>query len=594
MLRIVFPAALLAAAPALRAQDAAYFQQGVDYRIEARLDEDSDVLHGRARLRYTNRSPRALDSLYIHQHLNAFRPNSAWARRELEYGERRFTDLGPAEHAFERFTAVTVDGRAVRPTYPGAPDSTVAALPLPRPLAPGASVEVVMDWDARLSTLPRRQGRAGRHFDFAQWYPRIAVYDRTGWAFQPLLPQGEFYGEFARYDITLDVPADQVIGSTGVAVEGDPGYTEKVAAPGYPPPPSADELGLLTGDAAQGRKRIRFFADSVHHFAWSADPRYIHDFVIRTIVDEATGAHSAPGIHVLYLPGDTAWDEQAAIRRTWDALTWLESMFGPYPWPQLTNVHRLESGGTEFPMLIMNGSASEGLIVHETTHQYLHGILANNEWREGWMDEGFTSFMTNWYREMKGDTAVWRGTMQGLERLERTDSAEVVGQPGAAFSSPRIYSAMTYTKASAVFRMLRELVGQETFREILRTFYQRHRLQHVTGADFQRVAEEVSRRDLDWFFAQWIERTDKLDYGIASATTRQAGGRWRTRVEVVRAGEAWMPVVLRVGDQTRTLDSRERRQTVEIVTDQRPAEAVLDPDWVLIDMNRSNDRAPVR
>jgi aminopeptidase N len=202
--------------------------------------------------------------------------------------------------------------------------------------------------------------------------------------------------------------------------------------------------------------------------------------------------------------------------------------------------------------------------------------------------------MSSWYREMKGDTAVWRGTMQTLERLERTDSAEVVGQPGASFSSPRIYSAMTYTKASAVFRMLRELVGQETFRQILRTFYQRHRLQHVTGADFHRVAEEVSRRDLDWFFGQWIERTDKLDYGIAGATTRQAGGRWRTRVQVVRTGEAWMPVVLRVGGQTRTLDSRDRRQTVEVVTDTRPAEAVLDPDWVLIDMDRSNDRAPVR
>jgi hypothetical protein len=594
MFRTVIPAALLAAAPALAAQDAPYFQQGVDYRIEARLDEQTGVLHGRARLRYTNRSRQTLDSLYIHQHLNAFRPNSAWARRELEYGERRFTNLGPADHAFERFTRVTVDGRPVRAAYPVSPDSTVAVLPLPRPLAPGAAVEVVMDWDARLSTLPRRQGRRGRHYDFAQWYPRIAVFDRTGWAYQPLLPQGEFYGEFGRYDVTLDVAADQVIGSTGVAVEGDPGYQEKVTGAGYPPPPAADALGLLAGQAEQGRKRVRFFADSVHHFAWSADPAYIHDFVVRTIIDEATGAHSAPGIHVLYLPGDTAWDERAAARRTWDALTWLETMFGPYPWPQLTNVHRLESGGTEFPMLIMNGSASEGLIVHETTHQYLHGILANNEWREGWMDEGFTSFMGNWYREMKGDTAVWRGTMQMLAGLERADSAEAIALPGAEFSSPRIYSLMTYTKASAVFRMLREMVGHETFREILRTFYARHRLQHVTGADFQRVAEEVSRRDLDWFFGQWIQRTDKLDYAVASATTRQEGGRWRTRVEVVRTGEAWMPVTLRVGGVTRTLDSRDRRQTVEVVTDARPTEAVLDPDWVLLDYDRSNDRAPVR
>src|SRR4028119_307294 len=112
MLRIVFSAALLAAAPALHAQDAAYFQQGVDYRIEARLDEDTDVLHGRARLRYTNRSPRALDSLYVQQHLNAFRPNSAWARRELEYGERRFTHLGHQEHDLERFTRVAGGGAA--------------------------------------------------------------------------------------------------------------------------------------------------------------------------------------------------------------------------------------------------------------------------------------------------------------------------------------------------------------------------------------------------------------------------------------------------------------------------------------------------
>ena len=118
---------------------------------------------------------------------------------------------------------MTVDGAAVRPVYPGAPDSTVAAHPAARAARARGSVTVVMDWDARLSTLPRRQGRRGRHYDFAQWYPRIAVYDRTGGQDQPLLPQGEFYGEFARYDVTLDVAADQVIGATGVPVEGDPG-----------------------------------------------------------------------------------------------------------------------------------------------------------------------------------------------------------------------------------------------------------------------------------------------------------------------------------------------------------------------------------
>lgn len=596
--------AALAAAPlahaAALAQATPYFQQGVAYRIEARLDEETDVLHGRARLHYTNRSRSTLDTLYLHQHLNAFRPNSAWARRELEYGERRFTDLRPDEHAFERFTAVRVDGRAVTPVYPGAPDSTVVALPLAAPLRPGDSVTVAMDWDARLSTLPRRQGRRGRHFDFAQWYPRIAVFDRTGWAAQPLLPQGEFYGEFASYDVTLDVAADQKIGSTGVAVEGDPGYQPPLV--GRPPQgtvPAA--LGFLQGEAAEGRKRVRFVADSVHHFAWSADPEYIHDFALRTAVFDApgerfgsAGSQTLPGIHVLYLPGDTAWDERAALKRTYDALTWMEGLFGPYPWPQITNVHRLESGGTEFPMLVMNGSAGESLIVHEVAHQWLHGILANNEFREGWMDEGFTSFVTNWYFEAKGDTGIWRNTMLTLERMERTDSVQPIALPGAAFRSPRLYTAMTYTKAGAVFRMLRDLLGEETFRRVLREFHARHRLQHVTGADFQRVAEEVGGRDLDWFFDQWITRTDGLDYGVASASTAPAGGgRWRTRVTVQRTGAAWMPVTVQVGDVTRRLEGRGRRQSFEVVTATRPAEVLVDPRWVLIDPDRSNNRFPL-
>src|SRR5215204_7578332 len=123
--------ALLALAAGLNAPaDTLRFHQGVDYRIEATLEEGTDVLHGRARLRYTNNSPATLDTLWFHEHLNAFRPNSAWARRELQFENRRFQALGEKEHAFERLTRVEAGGRAVRPVYPGAPDSTVVGIPL--------------------------------------------------------------------------------------------------------------------------------------------------------------------------------------------------------------------------------------------------------------------------------------------------------------------------------------------------------------------------------------------------------------------------------------------------------------------------------
>ena len=429
------------------------------------------------------------------------------------------------------------------------------------------------------------------------------MYERGGWAVQPLLPQGEFYGEFGRYDVTLELAADQVVGATGLAMEGDPGYpTPEAKLRGNAP--RADRLGLLPGDAgAAGRKRVRFVADSVHHFGWAADPNFEHEGVTRFALDDAGQRSELPAIHVLAFRGDTAWLGNRAATRTLEAIQWMGSLFGPYPYPQITNLRRLESGGTEFPMVIMNGSASEGLIVHEIAHQWLHGILANNEWREGWLDEGFTSFVTNWYMEEKmrragnaaGADTLWNGAMRGLERLERADSTQPLNLPGAAYRSPRIYSAMTYTKGSAVFRMLRDYLGEDTMRRVLRRYYQEYRFRHVTGRDFFRVAEQVSGRDLDWFREQWIERTDRLDYAVSSATTtRAADGRWSTRVELVRTGDAWMPVTVRAGDAEARATGRGRTQTVTLLSRERPTEAVADPGWVLIDADRSNNRAPVR
>jgi len=140
--------ALLALASLQAPSDTTYFEQDVRYRIEARLEEEMEVLRARARMHYGNRSSRRIDTLYFHLHLNAFRPNSAWARRELESDNRRFQDLGPTEHAYERLQMVSIAGDAAQPIYPGAPDSTVVAVPLSTPLEPGDSTIVDLAWEA--------------------------------------------------------------------------------------------------------------------------------------------------------------------------------------------------------------------------------------------------------------------------------------------------------------------------------------------------------------------------------------------------------------------------------------------------------------
>jgi hypothetical protein len=574
----------------------AYWQQEIHYIIEATLDEGRGVLHGLARITYVNRSPDTLDRLFFHQHLNAFRPNSAWARAERRR-QLNFQELTDPEHGFERLLAARSEGTELPASYPAAPDSTILELVLIEPLAPGGRVTLELEWEARPSTICRRQCRRGRQYDFAQWYPRVAPYDHTGWAHHRLYPQGEFYGEFATYDVLLDVAEDQVLGATGAPVSGDPGWASTddgtiVEQRDWYEVPDRLALGLLQSSETPGRKRVRFYAEDVHHFAWSTSPDYMHE-----------GGEIAPrgdrtrpiSIHVLYRPGDEgSWGDGRAVQSTIRALEFLEGVFGPYPWPQLTNLHRLEGGGTEFPMVIMDGSAGDGIIMHETAHQYAHGIFGNNEWKEAWLDEGFASFLSSWAFE-NGDQSGWRRTRERMARSESGGFTHPISTVSEDFPNFDLYGYMAYTRPSFMYHMLRSLVGgDDAFREILREYYARHALKHVTEADFRAVVADVSGLDLDWFFDQWLHTTGTLDYAIGDVRVEETDDGWTVRVEVLREGDAWMPVTLeaRTGDEvlwTEVLRSRDRRQIVEATLRERPVEVILDPAGVVLDYDPGND-----
>src|SRR5512143_1930786 len=251
---LLFLALLSAGAPDRDSLAPPYWQQQVAYRITAALDEPSGVLTGHARIVYVNRSPDTLSDFYVHQYLNAFRPGSRWSAVDSAEGRVRFQRLADPDYAYERISSASIMGANSRPDYPFAPDSTVAHWRLPRPLAPGDSLVAEIDWQARPSTLPRRQGRRGRRFDFAQWYPKVVVYDAHGWEAHPLYPAGEFYGEFGTFDVTLDLAADQVIGATGVPVCGDPGWEHARALPAEPVDYQRDYYGAGPQDGALPRR----------------------------------------------------------------------------------------------------------------------------------------------------------------------------------------------------------------------------------------------------------------------------------------------------------------------------------------------------
>jgi len=565
-----------------------YWQQQVAYRITASLDEAAGVLTGHERITYVNRSPDTLSEFFVHQYLNAFRPGSRWSAVDASEGRVRFQNRKDPDYAFERITRSSVMGQSAPPDYPFAPDSTIAHWALPGPLPPGDSLTVEIDWQARPSTLPRRQGRQGRRFDFAQWYPKVVVYDRYGWEAHPLYPAGEFYGEFATYDVTLDLAQDQVIGATGVPVCGDPGWEKARAVPESRVDYQRDYYGRVPDDcapASPGRKTVRFRAEQVHHFAFSLNPDYVYE----------QGRYHDVVVHVLYQPGDRAtWGGGIAVSRTETALGWLDSLYGPFAWPQITNVHRIEGGGTEFPMMVMNGSPGLGLILHEVGHNYTMGILANNEWREGYLDEGFTSFQTAWYEATRGLGDDYPELEAGILLDDVDRWSEPVSTVSERFRDFFLYNEMIYNKGELFYDELRYVVGDDTMRQILRTYYARWKLKHVDEDKFRAVCEEVSHQDLKWLFAEWLHATPLIDYELQRVERRRGtDGRWHVVVTVRRKGDGVMP--LEIGDThhiyARTVGQAEVER-VEFTTDSSPGRLTLDPRVLAHDWNMLNNSEP--
>ena len=561
-----------------------YWQQRVGYEIMASLDEPSGVLSGNVRIHYVNQSSDTLRDFYVHQYLNAFRPGSRWAAADSAEQRVRFQHMKDPDYAFERITQASLGV----PDYPYAPDSTIAHWRLPRPLAPGDSMDVEITWKARPSTLPRRQGRRGRRFDFAQWYPKVVVYDKYGWEDHPLYPGGEFYGEFASYDVTLDLAADQVVGATGVPVEGDPGWEK--AAVGAVTRGGIDYQRNYYGrsggqnhcpQVSAGHKCVRFYADSVHHFALSLNPDYRYE----------QGRYKDVVVHVLYQPQDSAtWGKGVAVQNTEIALMWLDSLYGKFAWPQITNVHRIEGGGTEFPMMIMDGSAGLGLIVHELGHNYTMGILANNEWREGYLDEGFTSFQTDWFFETHTKQTQYADVEQYILLSDLDRWSQPVSMVSERYRDFDTYNDMIYEKGALFYEQLRYVVGDAAMREILHTYYARWRLKHVDEQAFRDVAEEVSHMDLKWLFGQWLHGTPMIDYRLTKVERHHEGNRWRTVVTVDRLGDGWMP--MEIGDND-TIYARSTGQPeierVEFSSARKPGRLVLDPRQRAHDWNALNN-----
>jgi hypothetical protein len=579
-----------------------YWQQTVNYTFKVKLITDTHSLLGEETISYHNNSPDTLKYVYLHLYPNAFRDENTTLMREWRrYNTFNFMKIPEDKRGHIDIMDFKIDDT---PT-PFTIDETILRAGIPRTLPPGESMTISLSFEEKVREKIGRAGYHGRHYDFAQWYPKVAVYDEKGWHPDPFHDHGEFYGEFGTYTVSIEVPEDYVIAATGVCASGDPGWepikedTIEVEEETLSDASEESEFEEIT------YKTVTFHAERVHDFAWCADP----DFVVQDTTWN--------DIQILsfYRSWNTDWAD-TNLAYGLSAIRWLSEKFGLYPYPQVSIVDVPYGGGMEYPMLVMNGYLDEGLVLHEVGHMYFYGILANNELDEAWLDEGFTTFQErwymeteygpygrtsdlNWYEKLLPKTKTRDRNLRYLLDLAREEYWEPVAIPAYEFKHSGW--AMVYGKAAFFLEMLRYVVGEVNFAKIMRTYFEEWQFKHVTEKRFKDICERISGFDLNWFFDQWLHSTKECDYAIEHVESHwrweRAVKMYQTKVTTRRLGGIIMPIEvhLRLADgnqQIKRLDGRAIEEIVTFETDAEPKGVSINPDNEILDINMLNNYRP--
>jgi hypothetical protein len=520
MLRQALHSCIYVLLPIFLSAQKPYFQQTVDYRIQATLDDRVHKLTATIEIDYTNRSPDTLRSIWMHLWPNAFADRrSAYSRQELAGGDAKFY-FADAE-ALGGLSALdfTVDKQKATWRF-DREHGDIAVVELPQPLLPGGKITLATPFELDVPASFSRLGHVGTSYQMTQWFPKPAVYDRLGWHAMPYLDQGEFYSEFGSFDVSITLPENYVVGATGALqtpserefLQQKERETLAWFARSGAKPSGRDSFPV----SAARTKTLRYTAENVHDFAWFADKRF---HVLKDTARLAGGA--TVDCWAMFLPSDAKLWRQGAfyVRR---AVEFYSENVGAYPWPHATAVHSALSagGGMEYPMItvIGNENTAEGLdevITHEVGHNWFYGLLASNERDHPWMDEGVNSYyerryMDRYYRRNVVDGALPRWLADTLRHgslvelghallaRERLDMPP--DSPSDSFTF-LVYGLQTYMKPALALRWVEQAAGRARFDAAMQEYFRRWKFRHPYPADLRESWQAAGLRDTDWFFA---------------------------------------------------------------------------------------------
>ena len=479
---------LFAFAGPLLAPAQSYWQQQIDYHIDVTLDDANRSLDGFISMHYTNNSPDTLFFIWMHCWPNAYKNDrTAFSEQLLQNGRTDFYFSDPQKRGYINRLDFRADGVEARmedhPQY-----IDIIKVILPKPLPPGGYVTLTTPFHVKL---PFNFSRGGytlspsgtASYQITQWYPKPAVYDNHGWHPIPYLDQGEFYSEFGNFDVHITVPKNFVVAATGTLQQ----QHRKQPAPANAPSANA--------------KTLHYYQSNIHDFAWFAD-RHFH--TLHDTLRLASGR--IIDVYSFYTPAaGTGWPN--SIRYIKQAVLFRSALIGEYPFDVVTAVQTKmgSTGGMEYPTIAainVSGSAKEldMTIEHEVGHNWFYAVLATNERRYPWMDEGINTAYDNRYEAIHYPPADKSRELADLDTRATEHTDQPISTPSENFTETNYYD-IAYTKTAIWMKMLEDSLGTPLFDSCMRTYFNRWQFKHPYPDDFRTVISTTSHRGLDTLFS---------------------------------------------------------------------------------------------
>jgi hypothetical protein len=584
-----------------------YWQQFAEYELSATLDPGTGIMRGTGTVRYHNRSPDALDRIVVHLYQNLHAPDAVRNRTVAVTEPMRLTRVALGGEALARreHTDTTAVGYIV--------DGTLATLRPAERIRSGDTVTLEFAWSFPVPPAPGvRMGEDGEVFHLAYWYPQIAVYDDiSGWEQDQYKGRAEFYMGYADYDVAITVPSGWLVSATGEltnAREVLPVPIRQRLANARESDEivnvvSARERTAGVSTARGARLTWRFRAGNVRDFAWNASNRYVWDATHALVRNPDGETLDTVAIHALYRPNAPHWDRAAEFAR--HSIEFLSQSLWPYPYPQMTLVEGIITGGMEYPMITLIGAGATprtvrslySVTVHEIGHMWFPMLVGSDERRHMWMDEGLTVFnqldaMQDFFPDVPRDSL----RADRYLPLARTGADVEIMRHGDLYPTERSRVVAAYDKPAKVWYALREMMGAPAFLQAYREYGRRWTNRHPQPWDLFNTFNTVGGRRLDWFWRSWFYESWPLDQAIGAV---EVLGR-DLRVVIEDRGLVPMPVWLVITRENGVVERLDipvevwlsgRRSYVAAVRDWTSVVSVeIDPGRAFPDVDRSNQR----